>query len=192
VAQGVNAEPVPSAAHMGQRSAATRPHLIRGPGRRPRLACEFLPRRSTWSEAAGASGMWEMRAHLATGEPHSTAPAAQYSRSRWAALGYWFPSSPVAAVRNCRPLRVYGEVRAHLAPGKFGTATQTTSSGALRGCPMRGSNPASGIDRISVQLRASRRQVLRRHEADYRRSSIARGAECLGDAGAATQGRATT
>jgi hypothetical protein len=53
-------------------------------------------------------------------------PAAQFLRPRrTAARGLQAPPSAVRMVGGCRPVRAYGEVRAHTAPSELGAATPT-------------------------------------------------------------------
>jgi len=54
----------------------TRRHSIRRPGGRPRMAFEFLPPRSTWSEVAGQFRLTLKRAHLAPGDYGAAARSA--------------------------------------------------------------------------------------------------------------------
>ncbi len=63
-------------------------------------------------------------AHPARRGPGAAAPAAQHSPPGGCPrLAFELPSVPVLG--TCRPLRAYGEVRAHIAPGKLSAATPT-------------------------------------------------------------------
>ena len=67
--------------------------------------------------------MWS---HPTRRKRFAATPAAFHSRSRWAAtLNLRVPPSPVRVVRSCRPVRAYGDVRAHLATGDTGAAALT-------------------------------------------------------------------
>jgi hypothetical protein len=58
----------------------SQPHLIRGPGGRPRLTFEFLLRWSTWSEPAGRFARIVNCAHLVPGEIGAATPPAFHPR----------------------------------------------------------------------------------------------------------------
>jgi hypothetical protein len=67
-----------------------------------------------------------MRPHPARRELLAATPTAFHPRPLWAAtLNFRIPPSRVYVVGTCRPLRAYGEMRAHLAPSKLGAATPT-------------------------------------------------------------------
>jgi hypothetical protein len=57
-------------------------------------------------------------------ESGTAAPAAQHSPPLWAAPLNLQAAPSVHTAGGCRPLRAYGEVRAHIAPSKLGAATQ--------------------------------------------------------------------
>jgi hypothetical protein len=93
--------------HLARRESGAAPAARRSrPGRRPRLACEFRPPPSTWSEAAGRFGHIVKCTHLAPGE--------------------------LAPQPQSHFIRGPGEIRAHPASGELGAATRTATHPTAR------------------------------------------------------------
>jgi hypothetical protein len=103
------------------RTPYRRPHSIRGPGGRARLAFEFLFPRSTWSEAAGPFGhstkcaciwrpaSWTLQPQCVHPARREWTPQCQPHSIRGPGVRAWLLGSALAGpvLGRCRQLRAY-------------------------------------------------------------------------------------